>query len=704
MDKVGSSIKDNLPDASSFDERGSEFQVLNSFLHKAAIPIIICKDVKIFECNTKALELFGGTRDEMIGSLFFDLSPERQADGSLSSEKSLRILERVKGEEPVVVEWVYQRLDGTRFVSRVSINTFTLHSVWYVAVFMENISDFKRNIDELYSDKNNLNNLLALKKEELTELNRKLLLTVEKLNANNAELAKTNEELSETLKDLNREVFIRKKLHELLISNQEKFKNFIDQSTEGIAIIDSNLTIVEWNRSLSEITGISSTEAINRKVYDIDYLSLPEALRSPQRCQGIKDEMEHRVKELLERQEAITIEEEIQHTSGELRYISVVLFQVKLSKNFLIGRLVRDVTQFKVVEKELKRYRETLEENLSEKSVEISKISDRYLEIFNNTSDGIAIVSSDFKLIQANPALEKMLIRKFDELTIIDFFDNVPKNYHSVLRSALKMISQGQIPKNIEVEFINSLGKIITVELSANFIDYHKEKAIISIIRDISERREMEKLILRTTIEAEERERKRLAADLHDDIGPLLASLNMYVSILQQRLRGSSSSDVIETIMNLIKSSIENVRTISNNISPHLIERYGLISAIVAEIENYKMLLPIILNTDIEGLRFTGQVEIIIYRIIKELINNTLKYANASRVDLTIKYRQPKLLIDYADDGVGFDLETLPLAKDTGHGLTNIDSRIRSINGNYSIESSKGRGILFKLEIPVPVK
>jgi len=260
--------------------------------------------------------------------------------------------------------------------------------------------------------------------------------------------------------------------------------------------------------------------------------------------------------------------------------------------------LTRDVTKQKIVEAELKQHKEHLEELVKQKSNEVVTISGLYQKIFNHTSDAIAIISADFRLVEANPALQRMLGETDEKLYSGHIFDSIPATYHTIIKNSVELLFSGKSINPLEIEIQNKNGIKIPVELSANIIDYNNSAALLSIIRDISDRREMEKMILLTTIEAEERERRRLAADLHDDIGPLLASLKMYVSVLQQRLLNTSNSEVLDIIQNLIKSSIENVRTISNNISPHLIERFGLIPAVKAEIENIKMLVPVDFTTN----------------------------------------------------------------------------------------------------------
>lgn len=702
MKKASKEIHSKL-NLSLSDDFVSSNEAFKLVFQNAAIAILILKDGLILDCNSKSEELFDCTRDYLINKSLVDLSPEYQPNGILSSVKFNEITLNNYDPSPVITEWVLRGKDKTQFIAKISFNTFNLNGEYISIVFIDDISKLKQSIAELNIYKSDLEGLVAERNKELFELNQKLSLTVEELNATNLELININEELSKTLKTLNREVNIRKELHNLLIINQEKFKSFVDQSADGISIVEIDGSIVEWNKALTDITGISFSEASRSNIYELNFRILPEALRTDENFQRIEKEISYYI-ENIEKQTVRVLEGEVQLTNGDLKYISTIVFPIKLAKKYLIGRITRDITQLKTTEQELNRYRKNLEEIINAKTNEISKLSSRYIEIFNNTSDAIAIISKDFKLLEANPALKKILNQSNDELYRGDILESIPESYHPLVKNSIELLLNGELLNNIEIEIINSNGEKIPVELSANIIDFNNEKALLSIIRNIKERRETEKLILRTTIEAEERERRRLAADLHDDIGPLLASLKMYISIIQQKLQGTPHSEVINIIQNLIKSSIENVRTISNNISPHLIERFGLISAIYAEIENLKLLILIDFKTNSSGFKFEKQVEIIVYRIIKELINNTLKYASATNISLSINYHNSKLYIEFSDNGIGFDLSAITLNKNSGHGLNNIDNRIRSINGNYSIDTSKGKGIVFKLVAPVNLR
>lgn len=679
-------------------------ETYRALYENAAVAILVLKDEAYVDCNKMAEELLGNSKSKIIGKTPLSFSPKFQLDGIESGVRIEQILTQVySSDSPVSFEWLNVRFDNTSFIARINLNKIVISNQLYILVFISDVTEYKISINELGLHNNYLERVVAERNREQMELNQKLSLAVEELNATNSELEHINKELNKTIKNLNSEVHVRKELHDLLLQNQEKFRSFIEQSSDGLAIIDIDGNVIEWNSALTLITGINYSMAKKLGIYELNLRLIPNSKRNPESIDFIKNAISQYIANVSE-ERVKRIEGEIQLADGKFRFISTVFFPIKLAKGYLVGIIARDITSQKKNEDELKLYRENLEELVRQKSYEVIKLSGLYTEIFNRTTDGIAIISKDFRLVEANPALQRMLGESDEELYRGHIFDSITTTYHTLVKNSVELLFNGKSINPLEIEIQRMDGIKIPVELTANIIEYGNGVALLSIIRDISDRREMEKMILLTTIEAEERERRRLAADLHDDIGPLLASLKMYVSVLQQRLLNTPNSEVLDIIQNLIKSSIENVRTISNNISPHLIERFGLIPAVKAEIENIKMLIPVDFTTNASNYKFDKQVEIIIYRIIKELFNNTLKYANASKVVVSINYHKSKIYLKYSDNGCGFDLGSTVIDKKSGHGLPNIDNRIKSINGNYSIESSLGSGFIFILDVPVNLR
>ena len=218
------------------------------------------------------------------------------------------------------------------------------------------------------------------------------------------------------------------------------------------------------------------------------------------------------------------------------------------------------------------------------------------------------------------------------------------------------------------------------------------------------EKREMEKRLLHATIRAEENERKRFAKDLHDELGPLLSSVKMSISTVVRREYDIKSEAILRSTDLAIDEAIKSIREISNNLSPHILENFGLTKAIQNFIHkiNLTNAIQIDFSTNINDLRFENDIEVVTYRVLCELITNTLKHAHARHVDIKLAKTGSELHCSYSDDGIGFQV-----AGDEGkfhsHGMgfSNIVSRITSLDGKFDYTSEQGKGISAFFTIPV---
>ncbi|MBU2649457.1 MAG: sensor histidine kinase, partial [Bacteroidetes bacterium] len=204
--------------------------------------------------------------------------------------------------------------------------------------------------------------------------------------------------------------------------------------------------------------------------------------------------------------------------------------------------------------------------------------------------------------------------------------------------------------------------------------------------------------ILGAVINAEEKERARLSKELHDGLGPILSAIKLYVNQLKDESDENEKQELFGITTDIIDEAIENTRTISNNLRPRVIEEYGLVKAIKEFIRkiNKTQKIGITFNSENIPEKLNKTLELIFYRIINELINNTIKHAGATHVDVFLEYRDERLVLTYHDDGVGFDEQEIFDHESQGMGLNNILSRIRSIDGDVSFESQPGQGMLFK--------
>jgi len=307
----------------------------------------------------------------------------------------------------------------------------------------------------------------------------------------------------------------------------------------------------------------------------------------------------------------------------------------------------------------------------------------------------------DQRILEVNDVVVKLSGFTREEMLTMKTTDLATEKAKEEINTRLSKIATEEIIPPAEVDFIIRSGEILTTEMTSRIIDYEGNKALLTLVREITERKKLEKILIDTIIQTEEKEREKMAADLHDEVGPLLSSMKMYLNSFIETKDAAKTQYIGDQLKLLIKESITVVREISNDLSPHILNNYGLAAAVRATIETQIQLIHINLTENLENRRFSPNIEIIFYRIIRELINNTIKHASAKKIGIRLYQEDEKMILYYSDDGSGFDWQKVINSKRKGLGLMNILSRVKSMNGHYSIKTSPGKGFYFELTAPL---
>lgn len=215
-----------------------------------------------------------------------------------------------------------------------------------------------------------------------------------------------------------------------------------------------------------------------------------------------------------------------------------------------------------------------------------------------------------------------------------------------------------------------------------------------SLKRAETDRLRTEKRVLNAIINTEENERKRFAKDLHDGLGPLLSTVKMSLSSLNERITDTSGTVILNNTNHLVNESINTIKDISNNLSPHVLSNFGLASAISAFTTkiNQTKAITIDFKSNMENLRFESDKEVVIYRAVCELINNSIHHSGASRIEIELNKLEKFITLHFYDNGRGFDTSTLKIEDNKGMGLSNIETRVKTVEGVFILESMPGKG------------
>ena len=176
----------------------------------------------------------------------------------------------------------------------------------------------------------------------------------------------------------------------------------------------------------------------------------------------------------------------------------------------------------------------------------------------------------------------------------------------------------------------------------------------------------------------------------------------MAFTALTKNMNTKNDKKIVSNTENLIDESIIALKEISNKLSPHVLNNFGLYKAVKLFVNNLEInnQPKIIFNSNLENKRFQYNIEAVFYRVICELIANTIKHASALNINIDLFTNNNKLTLDYYDDGVGFILKKIQ-AENKGTGLSNIESRIKSLNGIYQIYTNPNEGVNINISVNI---
>lgn len=227
-----------------------------------------------------------------------------------------------------------------------------------------------------------------------------------------------------------------------------------------------------------------------------------------------------------------------------------------------------------------------------------------------------------------------------------------------------------------------------------------KRNQFQSKLQHLREYEELQRQRFSAVIEAEETERARVARDLHDGIGQLLSSAKLSltaVTLPDQDAQGQ----LLENSIQVLNQATQEVRAISHNLMPITLMQLGLKEALqdmTDKINGSKLLSIRFGMVGIEG-RLDGSIEVAIYRIIQELINNMIKHSKADLIELNLKVLDNMLHLSISDNGVGFEKEEI--AKSKGLGWKSILSRIAMLKGSIDIDAQSGKGSKISIQLAI---
>lgn len=281
-----------------------------------------------------------------------------------------------------------------------------------------------------------------------------------------------------------------------------------------------------------------------------------------------------------------------------------------------------------------------------------------------------------------------------------------------VVEHYLRCVNNGTRDTTYEFRARLKNGNAVWVE-QATRIQRAKDGTVLefrSVVRDVTERKrteELQKNFTKRVIEAQESERKRIAFELHDSIGQMLSSVKFRLhDLLGKTSPPSGNYRVLSDVDGLLEKTLQEVRRVSQNLRPSVLDDLGLISAVRTICEEFELRTGIRINLDVPPTlqRFPSEIELALFRIIQETLNNVEKHSGATELAVRIELQHSKLQVTVEDNGKGFNPKLVHEKSDRTHGigLESIQERAASIGATVHISSTIGSGSEITIRIPVP--
>jgi signal transduction histidine kinase len=239
---------------------------------------------------------------------------------------------------------------------------------------------------------------------------------------------------------------------------------------------------------------------------------------------------------------------------------------------------------------------------------------------------------------------------------------------------------------------------MISVSGAGIFLFYRhqqRQKATANI-----ERIKEQEIRINAVFQAQEEERRRIAKELHDGIGQTISAIKLNYQSLSQKIDKPELVTNFSKIGKMLENAGAEVRSISHQMIPKELEQFGLIPAVEGMLNLNFENSPLKVQFEHTGFseRIGQQIELVLFRVLQELISNIIKHAQASQVSVQLIRLSTHVVLNVSDNGVGFDVES---KEKSGIGMLNIASRIDAVKGHLHFESEPGKGSLITIRTPV---
>jgi PAS domain S-box-containing protein len=479
----------------------------------------------------------------------------------------------------------------------------------------------------------------------------------------------------------------KKKGDELLRQSEERLRLLIENSKDVVIMADLEGNITYYNGPPEY--GITAEEALGKNPFSIFEPVIAARLMN-------------QLKLVMKGGEALTFENVIPWR-GESFWFLNQMYPIRDEKGRMIavGLIARNITERKQAEEALRRAEENFHRSLDDSPL------------------GVRIVSANGETLYANRAILDIYgYDSIEELRTTPVKKRYTPESYAEFQIRKKKRQRGEYdPPEYEISIVRENGEVRHLQVFRKEVLWNGEKQYQVIYRDITERKQAEERILTYQDQLhslmtelsliEERERRHIATELHDNISQTLAITKIKLGMAQGLTSSTDWVGSLNEIGELIDQAVQYTRSLTFELSPPILYELGLEAAAewLTEQIQEKHGIQIGFEDDRQSKPIKDEIRLSLFKATKELLINIVKHAQASKAKVSIWREDNSIRIRVEDDGVGFSAsKDKQLGKTTGFGLFNIRERIKYLRGNIEIKSEPGGGTQITLSAPLEEK
>lgn len=502
------------------------------------------------------------------------------------------------------------------------------------------------------------------------------------------QLEETTQQLEISAEALQQESELRRQAQEALNKSKLLFSELWDISVDGMRLTDAQGVILAVNNAFCKTVGLSKTDLEGKLLTVIYHPSERHEIYEIY----INGVCGNSLKSHFEKERLLW--------NGQM-----VWFEIS---NTLLESPDGDKTVLSVINDITSRKKAELELLKSEKKFRL---------LFNNANDAVMVnrLTEEHKIgafLEVNDVACFRLGYSREEFLRLDPFDTIPARYYDTLDEAAATLVRNNRAM-YELTHIRKDKRRIPVEINSHLFEFDNQPAILSIARDITERKRVEKQLNDTSEQLRnlasrlqvirEEERTMIAREIHDELGQALTVLKIQLSLLPKKLHDGQPviREKIDLALELIDGLVETVQKISAQLRPGILDELGLVPAIEWQSQDFQRRTGIACESLLteEDLNLSKEKSTAVFRIFQEALTNVARHAEAKKVSVNLRKEDNMLILEITDNGVGISKGQIDHANSLG--LLGMKERALVFGGKVAIYGVPGQGTHVQMELPL---